>query len=288
MKDDPKVYQAYALYLAKFAEAYQAQGVNLFAVAVQNEPEIDRPYPSCLWTTDQFKTFIKDYMGPVFAQRGVKASIMLGTIQDGNFGQYPALLKDPDVSKYVSIVGFQWDGLNSVVKTRSMFPGKLVFQTETECGNWNWKPGYDPNRPQNDWYYGSYTWDKIKAYFDAGVSAYELWNMVLDEEGKSIDAKTPWPQDAAITVDKNTKAVTYTPMFYAFKHFSYYVQSGARYVFIGKSDDALAFLNPDGSVVIELQNKDASPRAVTVLVDGSTLTVTLPGNSFNTLVVPKR
>jgi glucosylceramidase len=201
MKDDPKVYEAYALYLARFAESYQAEGVNLFAVAVQNEPLIDRHYPTCLWTPEQFGEFVRDYMGPLFKQRGVKASIMFGTLQDADFSLFPALLDDPNINKYVSIVGFQWDGLNSVAKTRMNYPEKLIYQTETECGNFNWKPGYDPNRPQNDWAYGIYTWNKVKDYFDEGVNAYMLWNMILDEEGKSIDSQNPWPQNAAVTVD---------------------------------------------------------------------------------------
>lgn len=286
MKDDPKVYQAYALYLARFVEAYRAEGINLFAVAVQNEPGIERNYPTCLWTPEQFKTFIRDYMGPLFAERQVDASIMLGTHEEGDFGRFPRLLEDPAVSQYVSITGFQWGGVESVSLMRKYFPGKQIYQTETECGNFYWKEGYDPNRPQNDWNYGVYTWNKIKEYFDRGINAYMLWNMVLDEEGKSIDAVSPWPQNAAITVDKSTKQVTYTPMFYAFKHFSYYVAPGARYVSTGSSENAVAFLNPDGSLVIQLQNPDETPRTVSINVDGGTLTASLPAMSWNTLVIP--
>ncbi len=288
MKDDPKVYAAFALYLARFVESYQAEGINLFAVAVQNEPEIDRNYPTCLWTKDQFGTFVKDYMGPLFEERAVKAQIMLGTFQDGDYSLYPALLEDPDINKYVSIVGFQWEGLNSVAQTKENFPDKLIFQTETECGNFHWKPGYDPDRPQNDWAYGIYTWNKVKDYFDEGVNAYMLWNMVLDEEGKSIDSENPWPQNAAVTVDKSTKEVTYTPMFWAFKHFTYYVQPGARYVDIGSEKNAVAFLNPDGSLVIELQNEKAKDKTLTINIDGAALSIDLPGMSWSTLVVPGR
>lgn len=280
MKDDPEVYRAYALYLARFAEAYQAEGIHLFAVAVQNEPNIDRPYPTCLWTPKQFGKFIKDYMGPLFKARNVKASILYGTIQDGNFNLFPAQLDDPEVNKYVSIIGYQWSGLGSVAQTRSMYPAKQIFQTETECGNWYWQRNYNPYRPPNDWAYGSSTWSGIKAYFDAGVNAYMLWNMVLDEEGKNMNY---WPQNSAITVDK-TKTVTYTPMFYAFKHFSYYVQPGARYVDTDGKGDVITFLNPDGNLIIELQNPIDAPKTLTISIDNSTLEVRLPGMSWSTLV----
>ncbi len=287
MKDEANVYKAYALYLALFVESYQAEGINLYAVAVQNEPGIDRNYPSCMWEPEQYRTFIKDYMGPLFEERGVNASIMLGTMEDGDFRRFPALLADPDVNKYVSIVGFQWGGIGSVAMTREYYPDKLIYQTETECGNFYWKPGYDPDRPPNDWAYGVYTWNKIKDYFDEGVNAYLLWNMVLDEEGKSIDSQNPWPQNAAVTVDLSVKEAAYTPMFYAVKHFSYYVQPGARCIDTRDTQGALAFLNPDGSLVIELQNESSEQQTLTLDIDGGMLTVSLPGTSWNTFIVPK-
>ncbi len=286
MKADANIYKAYALYLARFVEEYQAEGINLFAVAVQNEPEIERHYPTCLWEPEQYSTFIKDHFGPLFEQRGVNAEIMLGTLQDADFRRFPMLLSDPDVNKYVSIVGYQWSGLDSVALTRENYPDKRIYQTETECGNFYWKPGYDPDRPQNDWSYGIYTWNKVKEYFDEGVNAYMLWNIVLDEEGKSIDSNSPWPQNAAVTVDKNTKEVTYTPMFFAFKHFSYFVEPGARYVDFGFKHDAIAFLNPGGSLIILLQNQVMEEKTLIIEVDGAAMTITLPGKSWSTLAVP--
>jgi glucosylceramidase len=290
MKDDTGVYGAFALYLARFVEEYQAEGINVFASAVQNEPLIEKNYPSCLWTPEQFLVFVRDYMGPTFEERNVQAKIMLGTIQDGDYSAFPdTVLSDPEANSFVSIVGFQWDGLNSVAQTRSNYPDKKIMQTETECGNWYWRPDfkYDPDRPQNDWAYGVYTWNKIKAFFDEGVNSYLLWNMVLDEEGKSIDAVSPWPQDAAIVVDKNTKEVIYTPMFYAFKHFTFFVEPGAHYVDVGSSrKDAIAFLNPDGELVIVLQNDGQNPKTLNISIGDYWLTVTLPEMSWSTLVVP--
>ena len=286
MKDDPAIYQAYALYLVRFVEDYRTEGINVFAVAVQNEPCIERHYPTCLWTPAQYKTFITDHLGPLFAERQLDADIMLGTLQDGDYTLFPLLLEDPKVSEYAPLVGFQWDGIESVASTRKSFPDKQIYQTETECGNFYWKAGFNPDRPPNDWNYGRYTWDKVKEYFDRGVNAYMLWNMVLDEEGMSIDAVSPWPQNAAVTVDKTTARITYTPMFYAFKHFSYFVASGARYVSAGVSQNAVAFINPDGSLIIQLQNPDDVPAAVRINVDGATLTAELPALSWSTLSVP--
>jgi len=291
MKHDPRVYKAYALYLARFAEEYRKQGIDVYAVAVQNEPLIETHYPSCLWTPGQFLVFIRDYMGPLFRERIPEVQIMLGTLQDADYNKFPrTVLTDKEAAKYVPLVGFQWDGLAQVAKTKKNFPDKILMQTETECGNWFWRSDFifDPDKPQNDWAYGSYTWKKVKAFFDAGVNSYMLWNMVLDEQGKNIDAQRPWPQNAAVVVDKHTKQVIYTPMFYAFKHFSYFVQPGAHYVEIVRGDrQAVAFLNPDGRLVIELENLETSPSAKTISIGDYRIMVTLPAQSWSTIIVPK-
>lgn len=288
MKNDPQIYSAFALYLARFVEAYQAEGINIFAAAVQNEPLIQTAYPSCLWSPEQFLVFLRDHMGPTFEKRKVKAEIILGTMQDGNYFGHPAtVLDDPKANSYVTIVGYQWDGLRSVAQTHKNFPGKKIMQTETECGNWYWKPGFDPDRPQNDWDYASYTWNKVKDYFDAGVNSYMLWNMILDEEGKSIDAKQPWPQNAAIMVDKTTKEVIYTPMYYAFKHFSHFIEPGAYYIKATKrASGVIAFKNPDGQLVVVLENNRSKVQTRTIRFGHHQINVKLPGKSWSTIVIP--
>ena len=87
-------------------------------------------------------------------------------------------------------------------------------QTETECGNLYWKAGFNPDKPQNDWDYGSYTWGKIRSFISLGANSYMLWNMVLDREGKNIDSVKPWPQNAAVVVNTSDRSVTYTAIFY--------------------------------------------------------------------------
>ncbi len=287
MKDKPEIYRSYALYLARFIEAYRAEGLNMTAVCEQNEPLIMTHYPSCLWMPGQFLDFIKNYMGPLFQKRGLTNAIWLGTLQDGNYKLFPeTVLKDPEANRYISAVALQWGGINSVAKIRENFPDKKIVQSETECGNWSWKSGYNPDMPQNDWAYGSYTWRKIRGFISLGANSYMLWNMILDQEGKNIDELKPWPQDAAVVINSINHSVTYTPMFYATKHFSYFVRPGSKVIKTsGSWDESIAFQNQDGSVILEILNDSDKARDFQIKIGNSMFKTVIPGKSFDTFTI---
>jgi O-glycosyl hydrolase len=176
-------------------------------------------------------------------------------------------------------------GPPSAGAARAAAPGLAVWHTETDCGNHPWEPGFDPDRPQNDWAYALATWRHLRRYLAGGAELYSLWNIVLDETGKSIDAKRPWPQDSPIVVDRAARRAVYTPMYYAFAHFSRYAGAGAT-VLDGKgSADALAFRRPDGKLAVVMVNTEADPRAVRVKIGARAYDAELPARAFGTMLV---
>lgn len=285
-KDDPDIYRAYALYLARYVESYAAQGIPVSMVVPQNEPKELTHYPSCDWTPAQYVTFLRDHAGPLFKQRGLKTQLFIGTINKADW-DLMTVLQDPGAASYVSGVAVQWSGIAHLPQVRTLRPDLPILQSETECGNNHWQPGFDPEHPGNDFDYAAHTWRKLQEFFKAGASGYMLWNMVLDEQGKNIDAERPWPQNSAIVVDRPSKRVIYTPMFWATKHFSRLIARGARLVDSSSSwPDQIAFQNPDGSLVVELMN--VTNASVSLQIDTGKLRrpATLPAHSFATLVIP--
>jgi glucosylceramidase len=77
--------------------------------------------------------------------------------------------------------------------------------------------------------------------------------------------------------------------YWLLRHLSQYVQPGAHRVpadsFLGY-ENQLAFRNPDGSVVIVVQNEMTDPLAINYDLGSWQLALSLPADSFNTLVVP--
>ena len=202
MRDDPATLDAYARYLARFVEAYRAEGLTIQAVHVQNEPAQLTRYPSCFWSPELIRDFVRDHLGPLFASRRVPAGIWLGTFNTAD-PRYPnVVLADAGARRQLRGIGVQWGALPLVPQLAASYPDLPLMQTETDCGNLHWEPGFNPDRPPNDHAYGELTWGRILAYLRAGVRSYMAWNMVLDTEGKNIDSQRPWPQNALLVVDR--------------------------------------------------------------------------------------
>jgi glucosylceramidase len=285
--DDPRAYAAYALYLANFIKAYGAEGMPIEAVAVQNEPLILTDYPSCSWTGAQYLVFVRDYLGPLFEKEGIGNAIMLGTFTMAReWPQLTAVLKDPKARGYVGIIGLQWTGIDLIPSIGDLPAGVRIWQTETDCGNNYRGPSFDPDKPQNDFSYAVKTWRLMGDYLNAGASVYDMWNMVLDETGKNMDAVLPWPQNSAVVVDSRSGAVTYTPMFYAFGSFSRYVPPGSKRLGIqAGSSDAVAFADPDGRTIVVIPGKQRIATRASVKVRDTVYRVEIPAGCFGTLAI---
>ncbi len=284
MVDNAMNLQAHALYLAKFVEEYAKIGIRIEAIHPQNEPGYETRYPSCLWTAALMTKFIRDYLGPTFRDRMVPAQIFLGTMSNADAGKDGTIIStvtaDSAAMAFVKGFGLQWNMINSVAGLRAR--NLPIVQSEHKCGNYPWETAtFNPNTAPNDYAYGIESWGLIGDWLEAGVTSYSAWNMVLDKDGKNSDMMRPWPQNALLIVDKNARTLTVTPAYYVFRHVSQFVDPGAKRV-ATTGGDALAFKNPDGSLVAVIYNSAAAKRT-TVAIGGKRVQFDMPGNGFATV-----
>jgi glucosylceramidase len=270
----PEVQEAYALYFARFVQAYRREGITIHQVHVQNEPVADQKFPSCLWTGAELRDFIRNHLGPMFTKQRVRAEIWLGTLNTDDYNGYTlTALSDPLARQYIAGVGYQWAGKGAVLRTHTSWPETRIMQTENECGD-----------GLNSWEHARHVFGLFQHYISCGANAYVYWNMVLQPGGISTWG---WKQNAMITVDPERRTFVFNPEFYVMKHFSHFIDKNAvRLGLTGEwSGNAVAFMNPDESRVLVLQNPFRESRRV-VLEDGSKLlTLNLQPESFNTLVL---
>ena len=188
------------------------------------------------------------------------------------------------------MMGLQWGMLDLYKTNKSSFnTGNLpVWATEHKCGNYPWNPaGYPAYKEPapNDQAYAVESWGYIRdAIKTAGVTAYSAWNMVLDTVGKGNDTTRQWSQDALLVVNTSSKTLILTPAYYVFRHASQYVQPAAKVV-ATSGGDAIAFKNPDGSVVAVMYNSGGTTN-YTVQIKSQKYQFSMPGTGWATVVVP--
>jgi glucuronoarabinoxylan endo-1,4-beta-xylanase len=96
---------AFATYLKGFVATMKSNGVPIYAISAQNEPNANVSYESCVYSDAQMVTWVGGTLGPAFAGSGVK--IMAPESEDwtGLPGYWNALKADANSMKYLNIVG---------------------------------------------------------------------------------------------------------------------------------------------------------------------------------------
>jgi glucosylceramidase len=282
MRSDVTTLAAYAAYFGKFVEGYRAQGIDIELVSPQDEPGYEQNYPSCMWDKDTYARFVGDFLGPTLQTLGVK--VMVGTFAQGDYGGdfelAQAAIESSAGDAFLGVVGVQWGALNTdrLAELGSTLP---IWATEHKGGNYPFLAGYVAEAAPNDHAYGVESWGLIHdAVTRVRVNAYNAWNMVLDKVGWGLDTSREWAQDALLVADAGR--VTPTPAYYVFRHLSQYVVPGARVVRTS-GGEALAFKNPDGSLVAVMYNGGAANDAYVVAIAGKKFQFAMPENGWATV-----
>lgn len=267
-------YAAYANYFVKYLQAYQQQGIPIYAITPQNEPGTSPDYPSMIFSASDETNFIKNNLGPAIANATLdtKPKILAYDHNWDNTDYIKTVYGDADAKSYVA--GSAWHhyaGDPSAMSTiHDLYPDKDIYETEGSpvCASGP-RPATTFLRSMNNW-------------SRTGVA----WNIALRPDGG------PWSTQglgtdctALVQIDLTNNTVNYTLDYYQIGHFSKFIVPGA--VVIGGqgsgSIDAASFENPDGSKVVVAHNTDTSnSKTLQVSWNGQSFTSTLPADAIAT------
>ena len=277
----PRFYDSFSDYFVKFIQSYGAEGLPIYAVMVQNEPNFEpEDYPGMRLESPARARVIGDHLGPRLERAGIKAMIW-DWDHNWDIPQSPLdVLADPAARKYVQGVAWHCYGgdVSAQSKVHDVFPDKDAWFTE--CSGGEWATNFADNLM---WNVGTLVIGATRNWA-RGVS---LWNLALDEKGGPHKGGCGNCR-GVVTIDSKTGAYTRNVEYYVLGHASRFVQSGAYRIKSESADTTLAnvaFLNPDGyTKVLIVLNKAKEPRTFAVRAAGESLRYTLPAASVVTLV----
>jgi glucosylceramidase len=285
----PEFAAAWARFYVKFIKTYEAKGIPIWGLSVQNEPMARQPWESCIYTAEEERDFIKNHLGPTLAEAGMadKKLIAWDHNRDLIFQRASTILGDPDAAKYVWGIGFHWYEtwtggpmqFNNVELTHAAFPSKNLIFTEG-CKE---KFSFDSLQA---WSLGErYGYSMINDFND-GTAAWTDWNILLDEKGGPNHTGNLC--FAPVHADTRTGQLMYTNAFYYIGHFSKFVRPGAKRIAVStnRADlQATGFVNKDGSVAVIVMNTTDKPMSYQLIIMGQSAKVECVAHSISTLII---
>ncbi len=275
-------YADWARYLCRYITEFRARGINVTALSIQNEPNATQTWDSCLYTPEEERQFLEFYLYPALCKAGL-ADIEI-YIWDHNkeriFDRASAVITD-ETAHMISGIAFHWytgDHFDALRLVKEHFPDHHLIFSEG-CIEYS---RFDTNQLRNAQMYGH---DMI-GNLAAGMDQFIDWNICLDERGGPNCVGNYC--EAPIICDTKNETLSYKLSFYYIGHFSRYIKPGAFRIATTIYTDEIeqvAFKNPDGSIVVVIQNRTASARNISLRMNDHLIDLKLPAESISTVVI---
>jgi len=271
---------AWAQCYVRFIQAYAAEGVPIWGVTVQNEPQANQRWESCLYSAEEERDFVRDHLGPALHAAGL-ADVKL-IVHDHNRDELVqragTIYADAEAAKYVWGAGFHWyveDQFDQVRLLHEAWPDKQLLFTEgcqeggPHTGEWALAERYARSIIQdlNRWTVG---------WID--------WNLLLDEHGGPNHVGNFC--SAPVLADASRAALHFQSSHAALGHFARFMRPGAQRVLCAATKEALectAAVHPDGSLAVVVLNRSDAAWPFTLRVGNRQAALHLPAHALLTL-----
>ncbi|WGH76049.1 glycoside hydrolase family 30 protein [Tenacibaculum tangerinum] len=310
----PKYYESYALFFSKYLEAYQKEGIDIWAVTVVNEPHGNgNNWESMLFSPQEMTNFVQQHLGPKLETEGFKNVHILGYDQnrEGLKEWVDEMYKNQATSKYYAGTAIHW--YESTVNyfpealqyAHNKAPDKYLIQTEAcvdaevpkwqddawywskEATDWGWDWAPEHQKSWHPKYVPVYRYARdIIGCLNNWVDGWVDWNMVLDTQGGPNWVKN-WCV-APVIVKPETDEVYFTPIYYTLAHFSKYIRPNAKRIEIKNPDKSLmvtAAKNPDNTIAVVVFNQEKQAKNFTLKLKQEKVELTIDAQAIQTIII---
>jgi glucosylceramidase len=281
--------QSWANYFVKFIKTYEAKGIPVWGLSVQNEPMAKQRWESCVYTAEEERDFIKGYLGPTLQKQGLagKKLIAWDHNRDLMYQRASVILSDAEAAKYVWGIGFHWYEtwtggpmqFENLKLVSQAFRGKNLLFTEG-C-----KEAFNMDSV-NNWSLGErYGYSMIND-FNNGTVGWTDWNILLDEKGGPNHVGNFC--FAPVHADTRNGQLIYTNAYYYIGHFSKFIHPGAKRIAASSNRAQLqttAFANTDGSIAVVVMNTTDKKIPYHLWLKGNAADAESLPHSITTLIV---
>jgi glucosylceramidase len=272
---------AWAQCYVRFIRAYEAEGVPVWAVSVQNEPMATQRWDSCLYSAEEERDFVRDHLGPALQAAGLGhvKIVIWDHNRDLMVERASVVYGDAEAAKFVWGTGFHWygsDHFEHVQLVHDAWPDKQLLFTE----------GCQEGGPHlGSWELGERYARSIINDLNRWTVGWIDWNLLLDERGGPNHVGNFC--SAPVMADTAHGRLLHQSSYAYLGHFSRFIKPGAQRVLCASSHpgiEATAFVNPDGACVAVAMNRGEQALPFSLVMSGRVHAAELAPRSIATYV----
>lgn len=293
-------YGSWAKYLVKYLQAYLAEGIPVTMLSIQNEASAATSWDSCLWSGEDERLFLKEYLYPEMEKAGLAGKIEL-FIWDHNkeraIEHIDEFMGDPDAAGKISGFAYHWysgDHFEALDLLHRQYPDQILMHSESCALHIPGKVSSLPDKnetEQSEKTPNECDYDDAIAYahdiigdLNNGMHRWIDWNMIVDRTG---GPRHVYGGFSAPLIFEENGSFSETVSYLYLNEIAKAVYAGA--VRLGKSVwnrdvEVTACRNPDQSVSVLILNQAQKDLAVNLRISGFILqNVLLPARALSVI-----
>ena len=284
-----KYLDVYAEYFVKYIKAYQAEGINIFAVTSQNEPATDQSgkMPACRWHPESEAKFVS-ILRKKFDENGINTKIWFFDHSFIHINRVKWSLEEyPELRKDCAGIAFHYyDGNIEITNIlRELFPELQLHFTE---GGPRLYDNYD-----TDWCKWGLMTIRV---LNNGYSSLTGWNLMLDEQGGPNVG--PFFCGGLVTRNSQDNSLSFSGQSKAFRHFAEIDESWEisplsfdrpelalfAYPKYRRYSEGCVATSKDGKTILVITNPSDQKEQIQYLHDGKWWYIEMMPNSISTVI----
>lgn len=272
----------WAEYLCRYIMEYRNRGYHVTKMTLQNEPKAVQTWDSCVYTAEEQKEFLRDYMWPALERNHLEnIEVYLWDHNKERCLEWAETIIDETTDHMVAGIAFHWysgDHFEALQMIRERFPEKKLLLSEACIEFSKFAASDNLNNAQK------YAHDMI-GDFNAGMNTFLDWNLLLNEEGGPNHVKNYC--DAPYLYHTDQQKLKEGNLLGYLWHFSHFIEAGA--VRIGKSCytdklEVVAF-EKEGRIVVVLLNRTAETLQAYFRLQGKIVKILILPKSISSGII---
>jgi glucosylceramidase len=272
----PDCYAVYGAYLIKYLKAMRDRGITVHAITPQNEPLNLKNEPSMIMEAGEQAEFIKNHLGPALSAAGLDYVELFCWDHNCDVKEYPlAVFADAEARRYLT--GSAWHlyggDISALSEVHQLYPEMKLYFTEQWVGS-----------------DGQFEGDLMWHMKNVLIGSIRNWSRIVLEWNLASDPfcrpHTPSGEArcvGALTIGEN---IARNVAYYVIAHAAKFVRPGSVRIYSDEQTSLpnVAFLTPEGDIVLIALNDSAESLSFTIQFQGKNAVATLPTNAVATYV----